>query len=526
MQKGRFLKNAAIMTASALILRTVGMFFRVWLADRIGSEGMGLYQLVFSVYMLAATFATGGVATAVTRLVAEELEKGMPRSVRRILGRAVGLTLAVGGISAVLVAALANPIAAYGIHDARAALSLRILSVSLPFMGVSSCLKGYFLGRRKALPPSNAQMFEQLVRMGLLYGLIERFSQKGLTYATAAVLLADTVSEIASCALLALVYRRDAARLTGRLGARPAPPYGVVRKLLSLSLPLVGGRYLTTGLRTAESLMIPACLTAFAGSREWAVSQYGLFRGMAMPVVFFLSSFLTAFSTLLVPELSQALASGDPRQVQSPVRRSVQLTLTASIWIGGVFFWFSRDVGLAFYGSAEVGEHVRWLAPLIPFMYLESVVTGMLNGLDQQKHIFRYNVLDSALRLAAIPLLVPRWGMVGFFAVTYLSNLLTSLLCLIRLLRVAKTPFLPLPWLVRPLLGTVASVTVGAAVARFCGGLPPIPRLLAESAACLAVYVPAVLAAGGGQDLRRWADAWLRRKRRSRQAEHRCLEQS
>ena len=45
MQKGRFLKNAAIMTASALILRTVGMFFRVWLADRIGSEGMGLYQL-------------------------------------------------------------------------------------------------------------------------------------------------------------------------------------------------------------------------------------------------------------------------------------------------------------------------------------------------------------------------------------------------------------------------------------------------------------------------------------------------
>ena len=516
MQKGRFVKNAAIMTASALILRTVGMFFRVWLADRIGSEGMGLYQLIFSVYMLAATFATGGISTAVTRLVAEELEKGTPRSVKQILSRAIGLTLAVGVASTALVAVLADPIAAGWIKDPRAAMSLRILSLSLPFMGISGCLKGYFMGRRKAMPPSNAQLFEQLVRMAIIFVIIGRFAEKGLAYACAAVLLGDTVSEAASCGFLWLVYRRDRSRLTGRLGARPAPPYGVVRKLLSLSLPLVGGRYLTTGLRTAESLMVPACLAAFAGSREWAVSQYGLFKGMAMPVIFFLSSFLTALSTLLVPELSSALASGDPRQVQSPVKRSVQLTLTASVWIGGVFFWFGRDVGLAFYHSAEVGELVRWLAPLIPWMYLESVVTGMLNGLDQQKHIFWYNVIDSGLRLAAIPLLVPRWGMVGFFAVTYASNLLTSLLCLIRLLKVAKTPFMPFVWLIRPLLCTVASVTVGAAVAHFCGGLSPIPRLIAESGACLAVYLPLMMVTGGGQDALRWVNAYAARKRQTK----------
>ncbi|MEE1055002.1 MAG: oligosaccharide flippase family protein, partial [Acutalibacteraceae bacterium] len=76
MKKTLFIKNALILTVSSLILRFVGIIFKVWLAKLIGSEGIGLYQLVFSVYMLASTFAASGICTAVTRLIAEELAVG------------------------------------------------------------------------------------------------------------------------------------------------------------------------------------------------------------------------------------------------------------------------------------------------------------------------------------------------------------------------------------------------------------------------------------------------------------------
>ena len=95
MQTGKFIKNAAVLTVTALILRGIGMVFRVWLSGAVGAEGMGLYQLILSVYMLAATFATSGICTAVTRLIAEELEVGTARSVRRILFRSVCLTLVI-----------------------------------------------------------------------------------------------------------------------------------------------------------------------------------------------------------------------------------------------------------------------------------------------------------------------------------------------------------------------------------------------------------------------------------------------
>ena len=85
MRKTIFIKNAAVLTASALILRFVGIIFKVWLSNTIGSEGMGLYQLIFSVYVLASTFAISGTSTAVTRLVAEELALGSKKGTVKIL---------------------------------------------------------------------------------------------------------------------------------------------------------------------------------------------------------------------------------------------------------------------------------------------------------------------------------------------------------------------------------------------------------------------------------------------------------
>lgn len=68
------------MTITALILRTIGIFFRIYMSNKIGAEGMGLYQLIFSIYVLAATFASSGICTAVTRMVTDELATGTKKS--------------------------------------------------------------------------------------------------------------------------------------------------------------------------------------------------------------------------------------------------------------------------------------------------------------------------------------------------------------------------------------------------------------------------------------------------------------
>ena len=166
MRKFTFIKNAAILTATALILRTLGIFFRIYMSNTIGAEGMGLYQLIFSVYVLAAAFASGGISTAVTRLCTDELACGSKKSTIKILRKALILTAVVSILSMLLVFFFADTISSLFLQDMRAAPALRILCPSLPFMGISSCLRGYFIARRKTGNPSAAQIFEQLVRIG------------------------------------------------------------------------------------------------------------------------------------------------------------------------------------------------------------------------------------------------------------------------------------------------------------------------------------------------------------------------
>ena len=476
------------MTATSLLLRVIGMFFRVYLAGKIGSEGMGLYQLIFSVYMLAATFATTGICTAVTRLIAEALESGSGRAAKRILLRAVVLTSIIAAVSTAAVYLFSDLISLHLIRDLRAARSLRILSFSLPFMGISSCIRGYFVANRQVLTPSNAQLLEQCMRMAIIMLIIGASCERGLEFACAAVLIGDTVSEAGSCLFMCSGYLLHKKRLVNRIGSAD-DMRGVTVRLIKIAAPLAGGKYITTALRTAESLMVPERMSLYDGNRVLSVARYGDIKGMALPVLFFPASFLTALSTLLVPEFSAALAAGDQARIGKSVDKCVGTTLSASIIIGALFAVFGNDIGAAFYGEGEVGFYISVLGPLVPLMYLESVVAGCLNGLGQQQSSFYYNVIDGVVRVILIWTLLPRMGIKGFILVMTASNILTSVLCLARLLTVSHVKFKWWDWAVKPSLLALVSVGIAYTASLVMANLPYIARSIAVCSVGGAIYI-------------------------------------
>ena len=91
-------------------------------------------------------------------------------------------------------------------------------------------------------------------------------------------------------------------------------------------------------------------------------------------------------------------------------------------------------------------------------MYLESAISGMMQGLNQQRKALKYNVIDSTLRISLILLVLPKYGIKGFLLIMYISNITTSMLNLIRLLKVSKTKFNFDFWLLKPVLASFASI--------------------------------------------------------------------
>ena len=483
MNKRTFYQNTAVMTATSLLLRLLGIVFRIFISNRVGAEGMGLYQLVFSVYILGATFATGGLITAVTCLVAEKLTQSDSHGVRRLMRLSFLLCIGVGGISALLLY-IGAPLIGGWMGDLRAIPAIAISGIALPFIGVSACIKGYFMARRKAWPPCLSQIVEQTVRIGSILWMLSHYWDGSLTMACVIIIVGDALSETVACVYLFFAYRRDRKQLPK---STCLTTQKALKPLLDIALPLTAGRYLTTALRTVENFLVPACLTLYTCSGALSLAQFGAVKGMALPLIFFPSALLMTLSGLLIPELADAHALGQRRQVARLVERTLHITLLGSILVGGVFTVLGQSLGNLLYHDSLVGMLLQILGPLTPVMYLDSVVSGMLKGLNQQVHSLWFAVADSAVRIGLIYLLLPRFGLTGFLYVMLVSNLLTATLSTSRLLTVSRTTMQWGRWVLRPLFAaTVAGGCVWMTGRTF--SIDRISAILLHGGIFIAVY--------------------------------------
>ena len=490
-----YLKNAALLTLSGLILRALGMVFRVYIAGALGSEGMGLYQLTQAVYMVFVALASSGVNVASTRLAAQSLAQGhsMGRTVRGLVS-----TAALFGTAAMLAQyLLAEPAARYMLHDVRAELSLRVLAPSLPFMAVAGALRGCFLAERRVQPNVTAQLVEQAVRMGLVFAILRYFIHWGPGYACAAVLAGNTISETVSCLIMVGCARREKGFRTAN-GAQ-GEPY-TKRELYGILLPVEGSRLLASALQAAESSLIPLCLALYLGERTTAMSQYGALKGMAIPLLFFPFSVLAALSSLLMPEITRAHTRKNGAQTARLINTMMTATGLFSALAGAAFVLFGEPAATLLYGDPQVGVYVRVLGLAAPFMYTESMVDGVLKGLGEQWATFRYSVEDSVLRIAGILLLLPRFGIRGFLGVMVFSNLFTCTLNTVRMLRCTGLRFRWGAWAGWPLLFALCGGAAGAGILHLLPG-DGIWRLIAAACTLCAVYLSLAITLGGGRAL-------------------------
>ena len=302
-----YLKNAALLTGSDVVLRLAGMGLRIWLANELGGEGMGLYQLVLAVYSLFVTLATAGVSVAATRLMAEELSgpASARGAARGMLRRLLAAGLVLGLFAAALQLTTADLAARLWLGDVRAVGALRVSALGMPWMAVSAVLRGFFIARRHVAPNVFSQLTEQTVRIALVALALTRTEGLAVGVRCMLVLGATAVSEAVSALCMLAFYRRDArSAFAGQKAVRPADP---ARRLWEILWPVEGGRVLASALHTAENMLVPACLAVYlinAGGRTAALEQYGELKGMALPLLTFPFGLLGSLSAVSYTHLT------------------------------------------------------------------------------------------------------------------------------------------------------------------------------------------------------------------------------
>lgn len=464
----RYVKNALILVGAALLMRGVSLLFNAYVSQKIGAEGIGLYSLIMSVYGFAVTFATSGINLAVTRLCAEAMGAGRQEDVRATLRRAVFHALFFGGIASVFLFLFSRGIGEGLLGDARTVPSLRLLSFSMVPIALSSVFSGYFSAVRRVGRNAATQLFEQGVRITLtVYGLLA-LAPAGLTYACLALVGGSALAEFCSFFFLFVQYRLD--RRRHARGVPVGEGRGLMKKLLHVSLPVAASAYVRSGLVTVEHILIPLCLSAAGGGRGEALASYGTLHGMAVPLVLFPAAITSAFSGLLVTEMAESRARGESRRIRYMTERAVSYTLFFSFLSAGVLSACSQELGLLFYNSAEAGEFIRLLAPVVVIMYLDTTVDAILKGLGYQVFSMGVNIADSLLSILLVCLLLPRFGAVGYVYVIFIAEIFNFSLSVTRLQAAIRFRFSFYRWLCAPFLATVGAMALSHLLLPAAGG--------------------------------------------------------
>ncbi|HAQ42197.1 MAG TPA: hypothetical protein DCM73_16135 [Clostridiales bacterium] len=453
MKKESIIVGTLILTAATTIVRVVGMLFRIYLANTLGAEGIGLYQLVLSFYFLMVTLATSGIRIAVSRLISEELALRNYSNAKKVLRQSVVLSLFTGVASTLIMYYFADYIGSNILNDKRTTLSLLYLVPSLPCIAVSNCYKGYFYAVGKITKPSIVQVTEQLVRIAVIFYIIDAFLPKGLEYGCAAVAVGMTAEELFSLIITWFFYVFE---------KKPFKPSrtqadNMIFKILGIALPLSATSNLNSILRTVENTMIPSRLLLYGLSAENAMSLYGMIKGMVLPILFFPSSFLTSLSSILIPSVAGDNAASNERRVSETLSKVLHFTAISGILVVAVFVAFPNEIATAVYNDRQVGFMIKIISYVCPFMYLNMVISSMLNALGEQMSSFKVNIIESILKISIIYFFVPVYGFNAYLFSLFLTTILNTVLYLAKLLQVSCIVFDISNWIFKPVAAGAAA---------------------------------------------------------------------
>jgi stage V sporulation protein B len=484
--------NAALLIASSLLLRTVGIFFNAFVSAKVGAAAMGLYSLITSVYFFATTFATSGVNLAATRLVAEALVTGGKARARASVIRCCLYALFFGSIATAGLMLGANFIGGVLLDDVRTIKSIRIFAISLVPIALTSCLSGYFNAVKRTYKNATASVFEQGVRIAGTTLLLLLLADDGMESACIALVLGGAVAEVLSFLFMFIQFLHDRAchLKKEKKGLRDGEEKEITSSMLKITLPVAVSSYIRAGLVTIEHILVPRGLRRSGADRDAALASYGTVHGMSLPIVFFPAAVTGAFASLLIPEMAECLASGNEKRKSYIASRVVRLALIYSICTAGIMISFSSSLGNVIYKSEDAGMYIRMLAPLIPVMYLDSAVDSMLKGLGKQVYSMGVNIADAFVSVILVWLLLPGMGIKGYIISIYACELLNDILSVYKLLTITSFRFNIISTIVKPFLSiTAASFLSGV----FMRGITQYASHVIEMSSGLSLAVAIIL---------------------------------
>lgn len=494
MTKQSFIKGAMILLAAGIINRLLGFVPRIALPRIIGAEGVGLYQLAYPFLTVMLTIITGGIPLAVAKWIAEAESQGDSARVKYIFRTAMGLVTLLGVVMTVAMLLFAPWITKHVLPDARVYRTFLVMTPLLLIIGISSVYRGYFQGKQNMIPSAVSQIVETVLRIIASLSFAYFLLPLGLEWAAAGAMLGAVVGEIGGLAVLLWKYYSDKHHQKQSLAKLPkAASYKnvpVLRRLLSLSIPVTGSRMVGSFSYLLESIFTARSLAAAGIATGIATAQYGALQGMIVPLLLLPTALTYSLAVSLVPSLSEAAARGDHALIHKRLHQSMRLALVSGAPFVVIMTLFAEPICRILYDHSEIAPMLRLIALVGIFIYLQAPLQAALQALNKPGTALINTLIGAVVKLFLIVQLAsnPDFGIYGALIAINVNIVLVTVLHGISVLR-----FIGFRMKLFDFVKVGAAMVIMGAAARFTMSQQPLPsewiNLILACAASATVYL-------------------------------------
>ena len=303
---------------------------------------------------------------------------------------------------------------------------IRSIILVLPFISISSILRGYYFGKERMKVYTKTSIIEQIIRLATLLLILPKSLKYGYKYSLVVFILLGILPEISSI----LLFLKSAPKTKFRID-KSLFNIDITKEILGLCIPSTMGRIIGSVLYFIEPIVVMTFLLNAGYSKTFILNEYGTFNAYVIPLLMIPSFIVISLSTSLIPEVSKAYVKKDFSYIKRKVYKSLIICLILGLITNSFVFMFSKTLLHLIYNTSEGINYIKVLAPFFILFNLEGPLSSSLSSIDKPKEALKASSIGAIVKTITIVLLSNfKIGMYPLIIGEVLSILITIILSL------------------------------------------------------------------------------------------------
>lgn len=405
--KNKFVKSTLILMLGGAITKILGMIIKIVTNRLIGVEGLGVYMLITPTFMLLIAIAQLGFPIAISKLVAEEKNNN-----KNLVFSSLPISLTINIIIMIILLFSSSYISNNLLHDKRTLYAIRSIGFVLPFISISSILRGYFFGKQRMFPHIISNVTEDAVRLITIIIGVPIALKKGIESAVSFIVISNIVSELSSIVVLFFFLPKNFKITKEDI----SPNKKNIKDILNISIPTTGSRLIGNIGYFLEPIILTFFLLKTGYANTYIVKEYGILNGYVMPMLLLPSFFTLAISQALIPIVSKSYSDNNIIYVKKKIKQSILFSSLIGIPATIIFILIPEIPLKLIYNTTSGSTYMKYMAPICLLYYFQAPLSSSLQAMGKAKDSLKGTIIGVSVKLIILAigcnLKIGLWGLV------------------------------------------------------------------------------------------------------------------